>query len=102
MSRSRLFRSRSLRRSRSFFPAEASDMEKMPYRQELDTHVFQEPAGPVVSSDWQSALPALTGKTVTLRGLRPSDAASLFALLTTEEVSRFISPPPSTVQGFEA
>ena len=31
----------------------------------------------------------------------PSDAASLFALLTTEEVSRFISPPPSTVEGFE-
>jgi len=26
---------------------------------------------------------------------------SLFALLTTEEVSRFISPPPSTVEGFE-
>ena len=77
-------------------------MEKMPYRQELDAHVFQEPTGPIASSDWQSALPALTGKTVTLRGLRPSDAASLFALLTTEEVSRFISPPPSTVQGFEA
>ena len=30
-----------------------------------------------------------------------SDAQSLFALLTTEEVSRFISPPPSTVEGFE-
>ena len=36
-----------------------------------------------------------------LRELRASDAASLFALLTTEEVSRFISPPPSTVEGFE-
>jgi ribosomal-protein-alanine N-acetyltransferase len=77
-------------------------MEKMPYRQELDTQVWQEPIGPVVSSGWQSALPVLTGQTVTLRGLRPSDAASLFALLTAEEVSRFISPPPSTVEGFEA
>jgi RimJ/RimL family protein N-acetyltransferase len=38
---------------------------------------------------------------VTLRELRASDAASLFALLTTEEVSRFISPPPTTVEGFE-
>jgi RimJ/RimL family protein N-acetyltransferase len=30
-----------------------------------------------------------------------SDAPSLFAMLTTEEVSRFISPPPTTVEGFE-
>jgi ribosomal-protein-alanine N-acetyltransferase len=38
---------------------------------------------------------------VVLRELRTSDAPSLFALLTTEEVSRFISPPPTTVEGFE-
>ncbi len=36
-----------------------------------------------------------------LRELRASDAASLFALITTEEVSRFISPPPTSVEGFE-
>jgi len=36
-----------------------------------------------------------------LRELRASDAASLFALLTTEEVARFISPPPNSVEGFE-
>jgi ribosomal-protein-alanine N-acetyltransferase len=77
-------------------------MEKMPYRQELDMHVLQEPIAPIVSTDWQAGLPALSGRTVTLRDLRPSDAASLFALLTAEEVSRFISPPPSTVDGFEA
>jgi RimJ/RimL family protein N-acetyltransferase len=35
-----------------------------------------------------------------LRELRTSDAPSLFALLTTDEVARFISPPPSTVEGF--
>jgi len=33
--------------------------------------------------------------------LQPSDAPSLFALLTVEEVSRFISPPPGTLVGFE-
>jgi len=77
-------------------------MEKMPYRQELDTHVFQEPIAPIVSTDWQDGLPVLSGKMVTLRELRPSDAQSLFALLTTEEVSRFISPSPSTVEGFES
>jgi RimJ/RimL family protein N-acetyltransferase len=43
----------------------------------------------------------LTGGWVTLRELRTDDADSLFALLTTEEVSRFISPPPSSVEGFK-
>jgi [ribosomal protein S5]-alanine N-acetyltransferase len=82
-------------------------MEKMPYRQELDlTDVrFQQPvARPVansVSTDWRESLPMLAGATVKLRELRASDAPSLFALLTTEEVSRFISPPPNTVDGFE-
>jgi RimJ/RimL family protein N-acetyltransferase len=55
----------------------------------------------VVSTDWQHGLPTLRGRQVVLRELRASDAPSLFALLTTEEVSRFISPPPSTVEGFE-
>jgi ribosomal-protein-alanine N-acetyltransferase len=76
-------------------------MEKMPYRLELDTYVFEESTGETISSDWQRALPVLNGKMVTLRELRSSDASSLFAMLTTEEVSRFISPPPSTVEGFK-
>ena len=83
-------------------------MEKMPYRSELDGQHdvrFQQPLvraslDQAASSDWRDSLPMLTGSTVTLRELRASDAASLFALLTTEEVSRFISPPPSTVEGF--
>jgi len=77
-------------------------MEKMPYRQELETVMVKpQVAEQVISSDWQRQLPVLTGRTVTLRELRASDAASLFAMLTTEEVSRFISPPPTTVEGFE-
>jgi len=76
-------------------------MEKMPYREELDMRVVPAIDDNVVSSDWRSGLPALAGQMVTLRDLRASDAASLFALLTTEEVSRFISPPPTTVEGFE-
>jgi ribosomal-protein-alanine N-acetyltransferase len=55
----------------------------------------------VTTSDWRKALPVLSGKGFTLRELRLSDAPSLLALLTTEEVTRFISPPPSTVDGFE-
>jgi ribosomal-protein-alanine N-acetyltransferase len=83
-------------------------METMPYRPEVadcraNTNVvFNElPFEGVVSSDWRTGLPVLTGAQVVLRDLRSTDAASLFALLTTEEVSRFISPPPTTVEGFE-
>jgi [ribosomal protein S5]-alanine N-acetyltransferase len=53
------------------------------------------------TSDWKQALPVLTGSMVTLRELRLSDATSLLAMLSTEEVARFISPPPTTVEGFE-
>ena len=77
-------------------------MEKMPYQSALDTAMIQPSSiGEVVSSDWQQGLPTLRARQVVLRELRASDAASLFALLTTEEVSRFISPPPTTVEGFE-
>jgi RimJ/RimL family protein N-acetyltransferase len=78
-------------------------MEQMPYRPELDLAVTTTtPTTEVITStDWQDALPTLRGQQVVLRELRASDAPSLFALLTTEEVSRFISPPPSTVEGFE-
>jgi len=76
-------------------------MEKMPYRIELDSVTMPPAVAPVVSSNWQQGLPTLAGEQVVLRELRASDAASLFALLTTEEVSRFISPPPTTVEGFE-
>ena len=55
----------------------------------------------VTTSDWTAGLPVLTGAGFTLRELRIEDAASLLAMLTTEEVSRFISPPPTTVEGFE-
>jgi ribosomal-protein-alanine N-acetyltransferase len=83
-------------------------VERMPYRPELDQPdvrfqpaAAQVPLAPTVSTDWRDRLPTLTGATVTLRELRASDAPSLCALLTTEEVSRFISPAPTTVAGFE-
>jgi [ribosomal protein S5]-alanine N-acetyltransferase len=55
----------------------------------------------VVTSDWRRAVPVLTGRCVSLRELRVSDAPTLFSMLTTREVARFISPPPTTVDGFE-
>ena len=55
----------------------------------------------VDATNWRASLPVLQAKGVTLRELRLSDAASLLAFLTTEEVTRFISPPPTTIAGFE-
>ena len=75
-------------------------MEKMPYQPGAD---LSSPASmtSIVRTDWQRALPHVSSARVVLRELRSDDAASLFALLTTEEVSRFISPPPTSVEGFE-
>lgn len=76
-------------------------MEKMPYRDEVAGQVLPGQPEAVVSSDWRKRLPILRGHGVTLRELRHEDAPSLFAMLTSEEVARFISPPPATVEGFE-
>jgi [ribosomal protein S5]-alanine N-acetyltransferase len=79
-------------------------MEHMTYRADLDTHALQHPVDlneQITRTDWRHGLPVLTGQQVVLRELRMSDAAPLFELLTTEEVCRFISPPPTTVEGFE-
>ena len=76
-------------------------MEKMPYRPDLAMVTAEVSTGAVAGSDWRSGLPVLCGNGVTLRELRASDATSLCALLTTEEVARFISPPPTAVDGFE-
>jgi RimJ/RimL family protein N-acetyltransferase len=81
-------------------------MEKMPYPPQsrtLKTELISRPspATRVGVSDWRKGLPVLAGQQVVLRDIRPSDASSLFAMLTSDEVARFISPPPSTMDGFE-
>ena len=55
----------------------------------------------MTTSNWRKALPVLQAGSVVLRELKHSDATSLLQMLSTEEVSRFISPPPTTVEGFE-
>lgn len=59
------------------------------------------PVPAVTTTNWRNALPVLRAGAATLRELRASDAPSLLQMLSTEEVSRFISPPPTTVAGFE-
>ncbi|OFW38020.1 MAG: hypothetical protein A3J29_04775 [Acidobacteria bacterium RIFCSPLOWO2_12_FULL_67_14b] len=92
-------------------------MEKMPYQPELErAATMAVPASttprPVsgdacsgqataTTTDWRSGLPVLGAAAISLRELRREDAPSLHAMLTTEEVARFISPPPTTVAGFE-
>ena len=80
-------------------------MEKMPFRDAqavMDvTAVIHAAQATTTETNWRQALPVLTGSMVTLRELRLSDAPSLLAMLSTEEVSRFISPPPTSVEGFE-
>lgn len=77
----------------------------MPFRDHVDADVVV-PAVPSAgpgpcTNDWRTGLPTLTGPLVTLRELRICDAACLCAALTTEEVTRYVSPPPTTVAGFE-
>ena len=81
-------------------------MEKMPLQPNVDPNGAVTPGTPPATlvpetSDWRCGLPTLCGILATLRELRPSDAPSLLACMATEEVSRFISPPPATVEGFE-
>jgi ribosomal-protein-serine acetyltransferase len=79
-------------------------MDKMPFqlRAELETTVspVADPRADTAPG-WRSGLPTLSDEVVTLRDLRISDAPSLFAMLSTEEVRRYMSPPPIDVAGFE-
>jgi RimJ/RimL family protein N-acetyltransferase len=73
-------------------------MEKL--LQEVGEGVVPSAVGSVMP-DWRAGLPVLSGPSVTLRELRASDAPSLFAMLTADDVARFISPPPASLDGFE-
>lgn len=50
---------------------------------------------------WRHAVPRLAAAGVSLRELRTADAGSLLELLGQHEVAQFISPPPTTAEGFE-
>ena len=77
-------------------------MEKMPYKPGLERAATMATPSTVTTSHWRDSLPVLAGGNFILRELRPDDAAALLAMLSTEEVARFISPPPTTIEGFKA
>jgi [ribosomal protein S5]-alanine N-acetyltransferase len=77
------------------------ELQRVPRRPAATVTSIAPLASKAVWSDWRKALPVLAGACVTLRELELSDAPSLHAMLSAEEVARFISPPPTTVEGFE-
>jgi RimJ/RimL family protein N-acetyltransferase len=79
-------------------------MEKMSFKLEPRLATVVSPVDEPrvqVPADWRAGLPELADETVTLRDLRRSDAPSLLAMLSTDEVRRYMSPPPSDIGGFE-
>jgi RimJ/RimL family protein N-acetyltransferase len=53
-----------------------------------------------VVADGKNGLPGFKSSRMMVRELATSDAATLLAVLRTEEVARFISPPPKTAEAF--
>lgn len=78
-------------------------MEQMPHQDQGDGGGLQPlaQAESAVVEGWRTGLPLLVGAHVMLRDLRLPDAPSLYALLATEDIRRFISPPPDDIEGFE-
>jgi len=71
---------------------------------QIQTVPSVQPATPVpvpAASDWRAALPVLNGSAISLRELRMTDAPALLAAFGSQEVTRLISPPPPTLDGFE-
>jgi RimJ/RimL family protein N-acetyltransferase len=65
-------------------------------------HVIPSATEPVTAgASWRSGLPVLMGRRLRLREVRRTDAKSLMAMLTSSEITRFISAPPTTLDGFE-
>jgi len=68
---------------------------------QFDAVLAATPTSSQVQRPWRQTLPTLAGHGVVLRDLHANDATSLLASLGSADVTRFLSPPPDTVQGFE-
>ena len=74
-------------------------MDSTSSRADLDFHSVP-PSQSSGERNWHEQLPVLTGPNVRLRELTSLDAAPLLAMMT-PDVTRFISPPPTTIASFE-
>jgi RimJ/RimL family protein N-acetyltransferase len=69
---------------------------------QIQTFPSAQPTSSVpAASDWRAGLPVLHGSVISLRELRIADAPDLLAAFGSAEVTRLISPPPPTLEGFE-
>ena len=69
---------------------------------QIQTFPATQPAASIpAASDWRAGLPVLLGSVISLRELRIADAPALLAAFGSAEVTRLISPPPPTLDGFE-
>ncbi len=62
---------------------------------------FEVSVTPTPAVAWRHGLPIVGAERAVVRELCRNDAPSLLTMLTSEEVARFISPPPTTIAGFE-
>jgi ribosomal-protein-alanine N-acetyltransferase len=76
-------------------------MERLPVPGSITPAVRPVMARAASAADWKRALPVLHGDIVTLREPRVSDASALLSMVSNEEVSRFMSTPPSSIDAFE-
>jgi RimJ/RimL family protein N-acetyltransferase len=53
------------------------------------------------STNWRDHLPVLHSGKITLRELQASDAQAMCAFINNADVAKFLSPPPTTVDGYE-
>jgi len=77
--------------------AEAQSLEPIHF----DAVAMSAPSPIAAVGDWTKMLPVLKGQRLMLRELVKTDSLSLLSMLSSEEVAKFISPPPTTAQGFE-
>ncbi len=54
----------------------------------------------ITSLDWRAGLPVLDASGAQLRELCPTDASALMSLVSVPAVSRFLTPPPTSIDGF--
>ena len=79
----------------------AGDAQPHPDSGEASGVRLMEKQSEATGADWRDGLPVLRGTRVTLRELQLIDVPGLITNLATAEVTRFLSPPPRTVEEFE-
>lgn len=73
-----------------------NQMRPLPLSLPVTTRPLQAPP-----LDWRAGLPVLQGRQIRLRELTMTDARALLAAVSPDEVSRFISPQPGSVNAIE-